>query len=291
METMKSRIFECSVMHERFSPKRHRFVYRMFMFALDLDELPRVHETFHLFSANARNVCSVFENDYLPTSASPYNPSTLSAPATDGSDTATTGTLKARVLKFLRMNGIKATLGRVELITMPRILGYHFNPVSFYFCYDSGGEPLAAIAEVTNTFREMKPFLLRPEVWSKGAFRLRVPKHFYVSPYSDVDVAFDFVLRPANEKLAIQIDDYSGVERTLATSLAGKAVPFTDRSLGWFLIKYPLLTLQVMALIHWHALILYLKKVPWFRKAARRGDQRDLYRPHVSLTTPNPIER
>jgi hypothetical protein len=278
-------------MHERFSPKRHRFVYRMFMLALDLDELPRAHETFRLFSANARNVYSLFENDYLPTSASPYNPSALPASATGGSDTSEPGALKARVSKFLQTNGIEVTLGRVELITMPRILGYHFNPVSFYFCYDRSGEPLAAIAEVTNTFREMKPFLLRPEVWRNGAFRLRVPKHFYVSPYSDVDVAFDFVLRPANEKLAIQIDDYSGDDRTLATTLAGRAIPFTDRLLGWFLIKYPLLTVQVMALIHWHALMLYLKKVPWFRKAARPGDQRDLYRPHVSLTTPNPIER
>lgn len=287
---MKSRIFECNVMHERFLPKRHRFVYRMFMLALDLDELPLAHEKSGLFSANSRNLYSFFEDDYLPADDSVHNPSKAAAP-TGRSGTCTPGALKSRVAKFLNARGIGDALGRVELITMPRILGYQFNPVSFYFCHDCDGEPLAAIAEVTNTFREMKPFLLLPEAWRNGAFRLRVPKHFYVSPYSDVDVAFDFVLRPADEKLSIQIDDYSGDERTLATSLTGKSIPFSDRALIWFLIKYPLLTLQVITLIHWHAMILYLKKVPWFRKAARPGDQRDLYRPHASLTTPNPIER
>jgi hypothetical protein len=133
----------------------------------------------------------------------------------------------------------------------------------------------------------VKPFFLGRPAWRDGAFRLRVPKHFYVSPFSDVDVAFDFVLRPAGDRLAIQIDDYTDGVRSLTSTVTGSSRPLRDRTLAWFAIKYPLITLQVMALIHWHALRLYLKRVPWFRKAARPTDQRGLYRPHVPIRSPS----
>ena len=178
------------------------------------------------------------------------------------------------------------------LVTLPRVFGYLFNPVSFYFCFDRSGAPAAAIAEVTNTFREMKPFFLRPDPTdaARGVFHLRVPKHFYVSPFSDVDVAFDFHLRLPGDRLAVRIDDYTGERRTLTSTLAGGRRELTSARLAWFTLKYPALTLRVITLIHWHALRLWLKRVPWFAKAARAADQRGLYRPHHSLTPgPAPI--
>jgi hypothetical protein len=143
---------------------------------------------------------------------------------------------------------------------------------------------------VTNTFREMKPFFVPadPADAARGVFRLRVPKQFYVSPYSDVDVAFDFHLRLPGDQLAIRIDDYVGEERTLTSTLAGPRRALTTGRLAWFTLKYPLLTLRVISLIHWHALLLWAKRVPWFAKAARAADQRDLYRPHSSLK-PAPV--
>jgi DUF1365 family protein len=133
----------------------------------------------------------------------------------------------------------------------------------------------------------MKPWVLGPATLaptgSTPAFRLRAPKHFYVSPFSAVDLAFDFHLRIPGERLAVQIDDYDGPHRTLTSTLTGPARPLTDATLAWFLLKYPFLTLRVIALIHWHALRLWMKRVPWFAKAARAGDQRDLHRPHRSL--------
>ena len=111
-----------------------------------------------------------------------------------------------------------------------------------------------------------------------------------MSPFSDVDVAFDFTLRPAGGRLAVQIDDYTGDERTMTSVLNGAAAPLTDGRLAWFFLKYPLLTLLVVARIHWQALRLYLKGVPWFGKAARAGQQRDLLRPHSSLTTVKPTD-
>jgi len=280
---MHSRIYECHVMHARFSPAPHRFVYRLFMLALDLDELDLVDRRLRLLSVNRGNLYGFSERDFLPTSEPAFNAS-KQTPATNPG-----ARLKDRVLAHLARHGILLEGGRVELITLPRIAGYLFNPVSFYFCYDRTGTPVAAIAEVTNTFREMKPFVLGPETRAEDprgpVFRLRVPKHFYVSPFSDVDVAFDFALRSPGEKLGIQIDDYIGEQRTLTSTLSGPARPLTDLTLAWFTLKYPLLTLRVIALIHWHAFRLYLKRVPWFRKAARASDQRGLYRPHPSIAS------
>ncbi len=280
---MHSRIYECHVMHARFSPVPHRFVYRLFMLALDLDELDLVDRRLRLFSVNRGNLYAFRERDYLPTSEPAFNPSGEAPAASSGAR------LKDRVLDHLARHGTRLEGGRVVLITLPRIAGYLFNPVSFYFCYDRSGTPVATIAEVTNTFREMKPFLLGPETRAEDprgpVFRLRVPKHFYVSPFSDVDVAFDFALRPPGEKLGIQIDDYVDGQRTLTSTLTGPSRPLTDATLAWFSLKYPLLTLRVIGLIHWHAFRLYLKRVPWFRKAARAADQRDLYRPHPSIAS------
>jgi uncharacterized protein len=312
---MRSRIYECHVMHDRTAPKRHRFVHRVFMLALDLDELPAVDRVSRLLSVNAANLYSVREDDYFPVDEPVHNPSSPGSENANAHQSGWTRTpgprpsvgadeqlpphvgshvggvtsirsasLKERVLGWLAERGIDLPGGRVELVTMPCIAGYHFNPVSFYFCFDAAGRPAAAIAEVTNTFREVKPYLLGPSAWRDGAFRLRVPKHFYVSPYSDVDVAFDFTLRPPGERLSIQIDDTTNGERTLRSTLAGPSRPLTGGALAWCTLKYPLLTLAVMTLIHVHALALYLKKVPWFSKANRPADQRDLHRPHRSLS-------
>jgi DUF1365 family protein len=278
---MKSCLYECEVMHARFSPRRHRFAYRIFLFALDLDELPDLPRRIGLFRHNRRHLYAVHERDFLPVD----EPSHPAGPGAREATTASADGLKARVAAYLRTYGIDLADGSVLLVTLPRIAGYLFNPVSFYFCRDRDGRPLGAIAEVTNTFREMKPFFVPadPADTARGVFRLRVPKQFYVSPYSDVDVAFDFHLRLPGDQLAIRIDDYVGEERTLTSTLAGPRRALTTGRLAWFTLKYPLLTLRVISLIHWHALLLWAKRVPWFAKAARAAEQRDLYRPHSSL--------
>jgi DUF1365 family protein len=266
-------------MHHRFSPQAHRFTYRIFMFALDLDEPGAWHHRLWFFSLNRRNLYSFRERDFLPTNEPVFNGS-ANGPTHRKSKIEN---LKSRVLAYLAGRGIELEGGRVLLVTLPRVFGYLFNPVSFYFCYDRDGRPVASIAEVTNTFREMKLFVLGPEANRDGTFALRLPKYFYVSPFTDMDVAFDFTLCAPGEKLSVQIDDYDAGRRTLTSALTGTRRPLTDARLAWFSIKYPLLTLRIIALIHWHALRLWLKNVPWFAKAARPDAQRDLYRPHASL--------
>jgi DUF1365 family protein len=286
---MQSGLYECQVMHARLSPQRHRFVYRIFLFALDLDELADTARRVRFFSRERPNLYSFRDADFLPLPG-------------------VSGDLKNRVHSFAKLHGVDLTGGRVLLVTLPRVFGYLFNPVSFYFCFDRTGAARATIAEVTNTFREVKPYFLGPDALRAhteseastssssrppARFHLRVPKYFYVSPFSDVDVAFDFSLQVPDDKLSIQIDDYTGRERTLTSALTGTRGELTSARLAWFTLKYPLITLRVISLIHWHALLLWLKRVPWFAKSARAADQRDLYRPHASLasTTARPLSR
>ena len=286
---MNSCLYECHVMHARFAPREHRFLYRIFLFALDLDELDALHRKHALFSVSHRNLYSYRDRDFLPTNE-PLHPA-VSQNASNPLGYHDGG-LKQRIVAALAARGVDLTGGRVVLVALPRVMGYLFNPVSFYFCYDRTGAPAVAIAEVTNTFKEMKPFFLGPDTQAaaRGEFRVRVPKNFYVSPYSDVDVAFDFTLRTPGDRLSIQIDDYVGDQRMLTSTLSGPRRELTDARLAWFSLKYPLITLRVISLIHWHAFRLWLKRVPWFAKSARADAQRDLYRPHASIAHAQPSD-
>jgi DUF1365 family protein len=278
--TTTSSFYECTVLHERFTPKHHRFVYRLFYFALDLDELSSLHRRLALFSVNRANLFSFRECDFLPTGEP------LHHPTHNPHATANSASLKSRVRAFCAAHGADlGTDGRVLLITLPRVLGYLFNPVSFYFCFNSAGLLVGAIAEVTNTFHEVKPYFIPPVIGSDGTItlRLRTPKHFYVSPFSGLDLEFDFALHAPREKLAVRIDDHAAGNRTLHTALTGIRVPLTNLRLAWFLFKYPLITVKIITLIHWQALCLWLKRVPYFSKAADAAAQRDLYRPHSSI--------
>ena len=265
---LTSSLYECEVVHERLIPRRHGFRYHLFFMDLWLDELPRLDRELRLFSVDRFNAYTFRDDDHLDLGA---------------------GHLRLNLERWLlEQHGVRLAADcRIRLVTLPRMVGYIFNPVCFYFVHDSSGRAIHAICEVTNTFHEMKPYFLAEPV-REGFFELVVPKHFYVSPFSDVDVEFDFTLRVPGERLAVQIDDYVGGERTLTSALHGPRAELTDARLAWYTLKHPLVTLRVITLIHWHAFRLWLKRLPWFAKAARAADQRDLYRPHDSLLSAKP---
>jgi hypothetical protein len=252
-------------MHHRLAPKEHYFNHTIFMFYLDLNEVDHVAKKIFFFSRNRRNLYEFRDADHMPQSAGP---------------------IRQSVLDYLSRNGIEFDPnGRIMLLTLPRTLGYIFNPVSFYFCFDTAGAPVCAVAEVGNTFREKKLFLLRgAELDAKGTFRKITTKLFYVSPFSSLDLSFDFKLKIPGDNLEIHIDDRDGADRVLLSTLAGKRAELTNARLAWFTVKYPLVTLKVIFLIHWHALLLYLKKIPFYRKAENPAMQSDVLNPHPTLT-------
>jgi DUF1365 family protein len=257
-------LYECRVMHQRLSPKRYALRHALIMFYLDLDELDALSRRLRLFGRNRRALYSFRDADHMPGCGTPGAP------------------LRQRVDEYLSGQGIVLpAASRVRLLTLPRIVGYVFNPISVYFCFHPDSQaPLCAIAEVGNTFGEQKLFLLRaPQADDPGLFRLRVPKHYYVSPFSSLTLQFDFQLRPPQQGLALRVDDYDGEQRVLRSGLHGRREPLSDVRLARYAVKYPLLTLKVIGLIHWHALRLWLKGVPWHRKADSPQLQRQVLRP------------
>lgn len=264
---MNSCLYECTVFHRRYAPKPHEFRYRIFLFALDLDELPEVEKAVPLLRHNRPGIYSFRDDDHFQ---------------------IVPGDARANAEALLAQNGIAERPARIVLLTNTRVLGYVFNPISVWFCYREDGSPLAAIAEVGNTFGELKPFFVPVK---DGEFHLRTLKHYYVSPFSDLDLEFDFRFLMPGDRMALYIDDYQGAEKVFMSTLTGKRAELSTGRLALFSIKYPLITLKVIFLIHWHALLLWAKKVPFHRKEANTDLQKDVLRPHASLNKRGPVPR
>jgi len=264
-------------MHHRLPPRKHRFEYGIFMLQLDLDELDLCDRVLRLFGHNRRAVYGFRDSDHLAYPASSPRAS-----------------LKASLGAWLADQGVDLPAdAKVRLLTLPRIAGYVFNPVSFYFCTRAGGEPVCAVAEVGNTFGELKPYLvpLEPGGRDGGVCRLVAPKHDYVSPFTALDVCFDFQLRLPEAGLRIAVNDVRDGRNLLVTTLTGSRRPFTDAEAVRLALRYPLVTLKVITAIHWHALRLWLKRVPWHAKSERPDLQRGVFRPHASIAQGSPASR
>jgi DUF1365 family protein len=257
-------------MHHRLHPKTHRFAYGIFMMCVDLDELDALASRSRLFRRNRRALYEFRDSDHLEIPG------------------AAAG-VKASLGAWLAEQGVELSpAAAVRLLTLPRVAGYIFNPVSFFFCERADGSPLCAVAQVGNTFGELKPYLIPPATGGEtGTFRLVVPKHYYVSPFSDLEVCFDFRLRTPSGRLKIGVNDVAGDRTLLVSTLTGVSLPFTDANLLRLTLRYPLVTLRVIALIHWHALRLWLERVPWHRKAANPHLQRGVFRPHGVTAAPD----
>jgi uncharacterized protein len=250
---MRSSLYECVVRHERYEPKPHRFVYRLFTFCLDLSEIDTLTSRIRFISRNRFNLFSFYDRDHIDLNA------------------------------VLHDRGVSQRPHRVELVTSLRFLGYVFNPVSFYFCYDESDRPFAAVAEVNNTFGETKVYVL--DVAQEGNSRTlmsRQPKEFYISPFVDLDVDLLIRLAVPSARLALSVTDMRGDAALLKATMTGRRAPLTPMRLGWFAIKYPFLTLKVFAAIHWEALRLWAKGIAFHRKSERPDLQRGIEKRSVS---------
>ena len=225
----------------------------------------------HLKSTRSIIRCSCSPSIWIPSQNSHFFPATASTIFSiddrDHIHTDPTKSTKENLLEWLKDTGLEVPVDScVTLVTFPRVLGYAFNPVSFYYIHSASGELLTAVAEVTNTYREMKLYPLG-EASENGIFERLIAKDFYVSPFSDPNDSFRFRIGPPSDAWQVSINNLTDGKPTLLSSISGDQRPLTTARLAWYALKYPLLSLGIIFGIHYQALLLFLKKIPHFPKS------------------------
>ena len=267
---IESGLFVGTLRHRRLTPVRHAFTYPLFMALIDIDRVPHLMRASPLTSHNRWNWASFDDRDHLGDPA-------LS--------------LRDRLALDAARHGQELPDGRIFLLTHLRYLGYCFNPVSFFYCFDRAERLQAVLAEVSNTFGGAHSYWLRPDPAAR-AFRATAAKSLYVSPFmpADMDYAFAFT-RPAGRLVAHMAVTRAGSPCFDATlSLARR--PWNAREIRRALLRYPAMTARVVAGIHWQALALWWKGVPVVHRLTPDGvGEREAYAAAAAGQADSSMER
>lgn len=255
-------LWACQVVHQRHTPKPHNFSNRLFWFGLELTQLSSLPRWFGLFSCETPALIQYRDADFFPSSHQ--------------------GMASDRVIEYLEQQD--ATVppdSRVMLLGQLRTGGYLFNPIALYVILSPQGEPLCAVAEVTNTFYERKAFLIQRTQWNpetkEATFESSMPKNFYVSPFLDLTLNFQFLITLTPQAIALTVNSLNAAQQAqIHTQLTGCFIPLTLSSLVMQLLYFPLLPLQIITAIHWQAFRLWLKKIPYHNKEENPQWQTDL---------------
>ena len=242
---MSSAIYSGWVRHRRFRPRAHAFRYRIFMMFIDLAELGELFSSRWLWSVGRRNVAQFRRSDYHGDPSVP---------------------LDQAVRDRVEALGGSRPAGPIRLLTHLRYFGHCFNPVSFYYCYESDGERLQAIlAEITNTpWKERHSYLLPIGDAEKhgNALGWRFDKAFHVSPFVPMMRRYHWRFTPPDASLRVHMDVLEDESIEVDTTLVLTRRPITGPALARCLIAYPLMTLKVVAAIHWQAFLIWCKRNP-----------------------------
>lgn len=252
--TFHSALYRGNLMHARHdSIARRAFTYGVYMASLDLDELPALDRALRLFSHRRPNLFSFDDRDYAAT----LSPTMRAA-----------GSLTESLADLRAANGL-ATPHTTRLVTNLRVAGYVFNPVSFFLDYDAAGNVIGAIAEVNNTYGGRLRYVLGPQHRiANGAFRH--VRELFVSPFLHGDATYDFHFDAPldGRNLCIEMFVQHDSRRTFTARFSGTRMPLTDRTLATTALRYPLMTAQVIGLIHYEAIKMRLAGVPYRRPSA-----------------------
>jgi DUF1365 family protein len=234
------------VRHRRLRPVVHAFRYPSFFLRVPVHRLDGRPAGNLLFGVNRKALLALHERDH-----------------------GEGGSALSWIRGLLRESGIDAD-GEIWLHTFPRVLGYSFKPVSFWFCHDRHGACRAILAEVNNTFGERHCYLLaNPDgaPLRRGA-ELQAAKVFHVSPFCEVGGSYRFRFLDDGSRSISRVDHHDDTGALLVTSISGRHAPLDARACARALLGYPMFTFGVIARIHWQALQLWLRGVPFHRKPA-----------------------
>jgi DUF1365 family protein len=239
---MKSCLYEGLVWHARSAPRAHAFRYRLFMAYLDLAELPTVFDRFWFWSVRRPALAWFRRADYLGDERVP---------------------LDEAVRDLVQQRTGRRPRGPIRVLTHLRYFGHCFNPVTFYYVFDAGDTRVETlVAEITNTpWRERHAYVLpaRPD----GTLAWSFAKEFHVSPFMPMTQRYDWRSSAPSTTLDVRMENHEA-ERVFSAGMRLTRVPITGGALARALLRWPAMTLRVIAGIYWQALRLKLKGVPFF---------------------------
>ncbi len=251
---MHSCIYEGTVRHRRFKPRPNMFQYRLFFMYLDLAELPHVFDDHPLWSFQRPNIAYFRRKDHF---GDPNKP------------------IDVAVRDLVIEHTGRPPQGPIRILTHLRYFGYCFNPASFYYCYDATDSSVdTIIVEIHNTpWGEVHCYVLNRalnehpvENWRRHRFA----KAFHVSPFINMNIDYDWRFREPDASIRVHMIDYQNKQLLFDASLALQRREISPWALTDVLIKYPLMTAKVTAMIYWQALRLLLKKTPVFDHPKKR---------------------
>jgi DUF1365 family protein len=240
-----SGIYEGTLMHARRTPAEHSFRYAVSYTLLDLDEVPRLEREIPFLSVNRFNLVSLDDRDHF---AEPGR------------------TTKESVLAFCGLAD-----ARVLMLSQLRLLGQVFNPVSFYWVYGRDGSLACMVSEINNTFGERLPHLLSAANSlpgrREGELSYAHDKRLHVSPFFGLDQSYRYFFSEPGERVYARIDVHeNGLTPFHATLSLRREADLTAGALARALLRHPLMPAKIVAGIHWEALRLWGKRVPFHHK-------------------------
>ncbi len=223
------------VTHRRTGPIRHAFRHGVFQWLVDLDDIPDVPW-------------------YLRAFATFRSADHLGDPGR---------TIKQNVERYLALNGIQlGPAGRVLMLANPRVLGYVFNPLSVFWCYDGTGRLVCMVAEVHNTYGDRHAYLLQPD----DAGRATAGKAFHVSPFFDLDGRYELRLALTPERVCTTVTLHRDGHVAFTASFRGRIEPATRRNVARLVVRKPLMPQRIGFLIRMHGLWLWIRGLPVFAR-------------------------
>lgn len=230
------------VNHKRLEPFIHQFKYGVFMSYVDLEELEQLDRSSWLFNSRGRGFVEFRRSDY-------HGDPGIS--------------LSKAIRQLVQKRTGQNTTGPIRMLSNLRIMGHVFNPVTFYYCFDSTDSHVEhIITEITNTpWNERHAYVLSPEMNHSDKedwYHYAIDKDFHVSPFLDMEYRYQMKFRLPQEQLFVSIENHRGEDKKFLATLNLKATPFTHTNLLKQLIRFPFMTIKVVWGIYYQALKLKL---------------------------------